>query len=136
MEPCSERMQINVGGLIYESTRKTLFKSPVLREMIQRMTIDDVLFVDRDGGAFSFVLNFLRNDAAVFSIDSREYIEFLMSEAAYYGVRNMEAQLQKQLTSLLHARTQQQPRLPDVGEELRSIRLLVERMVDLRKDNV
>lgn len=120
-------MRINVGGFMFESTFKTLSKSPILKEMIQKTAQDDVLFVDRDGGAFSFVLDFLRNDATVFHIDSREYIEFLMREATYYDVPLMKAQLQMQLT-------EKQTGLSEICEELRTIRLLLQEVAEARND--
>lgn len=126
-ETPSSRVYINVGGCIYETMTGTLRKSSKLKEMLDHLDEGEELFVDRDGMAFAFILNFLRNNT-VFHLDTREYIEFLISEAAFYGLRRMESQL----TSMVPLKTQKTP-VVEIRDELRSIRLLLKHHVEAQQ---
>tara|TARA_B110000046_G_scaffold36453_2_gene39876 strand:+ start:8857 stop:9186 length:330 start_codon:yes stop_codon:yes gene_type:complete len=87
------RYTIDVGGTYYVSTRSTFEKSSVLKSIISKHTDPDAPpFVDRDGSAFHFVLNFLRN-GTVQHIEDRSYQTILILEAGFYGLRRMEYQL-------------------------------------------
>ena len=93
----AERVVINVGGVYYESTLQTLNKSTVIKQILSKCDFETPPFIDRDGGAFHFVLNFLRN-GTVQQIDDRSFLEFLIIEAGFYGLHKMESQLSKMLT--------------------------------------
>ena len=122
------RYCIDVGGWVYCSTLHTLRKSSTLKSLLAHPPEDgSLIFIDRDGSAFQFVLNFLRN-GTVHPIEDRAFTEFLIGEASYYGLRRMESQLSSQLT--------ERPRsdLNDVVIELRAIKqhlkTLTDNMVD------
>lgn len=88
------RYYIDVGGLIYCSTEATLKKSPILKSLIESHNDpNDTLFIDRDGNAFYYVLNFLRNGSVCCSSGDRAFVEMLALEAGFYGLREMESQL-------------------------------------------
>jgi hypothetical protein len=68
--PTNDRVKLNVGGVRYETTTTTLLKYPetLLGVMFQPqnkrlLKIDNngEVFIDRDGGIFSVILNFYRN---------------------------------------------------------------------------
>ena len=101
------RCFIDVGGCLYVSTFNTLCKSPALKKRLETechtssdgtFAIETTPFIDRDGHAFAHILNFLRNGTIHISTDDRAYIEFLMGEASFYGLRAMESQLSRFLT--------------------------------------
>ena len=127
--PSVTRMYINVGGFVYDTTAETLRKSPKLKELIDQ-NADGELFVDRDGVAFGYVLSFLRNNA-VFHIDDRDYIEFLMSEAVFYGLKRMESQL----ASMVPVKTMKTP-VHEIRDELRSIRLLLRNFIEAQQGRI
>lgn len=90
------RYFIDVGGVIFATTRSTLSKCPALDRMMKEH--DGVkeqdkapLFVDRDGYYFQYVLNFLRNNS-IASIDA-SVVEALLNEAAFFKLKEMERQL-------------------------------------------
>ena len=94
-----ERFCIDVGGVYFASTLQTLRKSSTLKHILSKYAgkEDVVPFIDRDAGAFHYVLNFLRNGSVQY-IDDRSFVEFLIVEAGYYGLRKMESQLSKMLS--------------------------------------
>ena len=94
-----ERFCIDVGGVYYVSTLQTLRKSSTLKHILAKYADNEdvVPFIDRDAGAFHYILNFLRNGSVQY-IDDRSFVEFLIVEAGYYGLRKMESQLSKMLT--------------------------------------
>ena len=114
-----ERFCIDVGGVYYFSTLQTLRKSTTLRNALSKYTGNEevIPFIDRDGSAFHYVLNFLRNGSVQY-IDDRSFVEFLIIEAGYYGLRKMESQLSKMLTD-------RRSELVDLTTELRNLRIIL-----------
>ena len=95
-----QRFCIDIGGVLYMTTVHTLQKSNTIRRILAKHNpaLDDTPpFVDRDGGAFYYVLNFLRNGTVHFIADS-SYVQFLINEAGYYGLAAMELQLSNMLS--------------------------------------
>lgn len=97
MEVGDKRYYIEVGGIIYTTTIDTLRRSPTLDAILLDEPSEIPVFIDRDGFAFQYVLNFLRNGSVYINPEDRVYIEFLMGEAAYFGLKKMESQLTKLL---------------------------------------
>ncbi|KAI3653701.1 hypothetical protein MP228_001648 [Amoeboaphelidium protococcarum] len=61
---------LNVGGHLYASSAKTLSKSPFFRVWLDRWHhTSDPMFLDQDGTAFRWVLNYLRYDELEQGID-------------------------------------------------------------------
>ena len=114
------RFCIEVGGVYHVSTLQTLRKSPTLKTLLTKFAggEEETPFVDRDGAAFYYVLNFLRNGSVQY-IEDPSYIEFLIIEAGYYGLRKMEGQLSKMLTE------RRSDASSDVAAELRCLRQLL-----------
>ena len=87
-----ERINIDVGGLIYSSTIETLNKSPRLKNLItthKESEDDSIPFIDRDGFAFMFILNFMRVGEIFQTIEDPLYVQFLIHEAVFYGIGDM-----------------------------------------------
>ena len=110
-----ERYYVDIGGFLYVSTYKTLKKSPYLENMLPIEPTETPFFVDRDGNAFYYILNFLRNGSVHVSSEDRSFIEFLMGEAQFFGLRKMESQLGKMLEK------KKRPDLNDVLQEFKAI---------------
>ncbi|GMS84468.1 hypothetical protein PENTCL1PPCAC_6643, partial [Pristionchus entomophagus] len=90
----SSLISLNVGGLLYSTTRSTLSShSPsLLSSYIQGDTSvsstihslpDGTIFIDRDGTLFSIILNFLRTDRLILCDSFRDMVG-LREEAAFY----------------------------------------------------
>lgn len=87
-----ERINIDVGGLVYSSTIETLNKSPTLKELItahKESEDDSIPFIDRDGFAFMYMLNFMRVGEIFQTIQDPLYVQFLVHEASFYGMNDM-----------------------------------------------
>ncbi|KAG7313340.1 BTB/POZ domain-containing protein kctd1 [Plutella xylostella] len=95
-------VHIDVGGTIYTSSLETLTAYPESR--LGKMfngTIPIVLdtlkqhyFIDRDGGMFKHILNFLRNKKLLLPTDFSS-LELLMHEAHYFELDHMVFALTK-----------------------------------------
>nr|CDJ95276.1 Potassium channel domain containing protein [Haemonchus contortus] len=87
-----DRIRLNVGGTIFETTLSTLKKVPntVLSTMVaERWRGQGELFIDRDPTHFSKILNYLR-DGDEFSIpQDRDACEELRREAQFYNITGL-----------------------------------------------
>ncbi|XP_011191668.1 BTB/POZ domain-containing protein Tiwaz isoform X1 [Zeugodacus cucurbitae] len=94
-------VHIDVGGTIYTSSLETLTKYPDSKlAKLFNGTIPIVLdslkqhyFIDRDGGMFRHVLNFMRNSRLLIADDFPD-LELLLEEARYFEVEPMIKQLE------------------------------------------
>jgi len=107
MPSFDERVQLNVGGVRYESSRSMLtrFEDTMLGRMFGRCDLmlqadpdDGSVFIDRDGGRFGLILDFLRDgDASNVAATIRglpevqrqamvHELDFFGLEAAVFGV--------------------------------------------------
>lgn len=94
----NERVTLNVGGTVYNTTRGTLcrFEGSMLERMFNR-TPDDPLravadshgqyFIDRDGALFRHILNYLRDGRLAIAFDFSDFDQ-LIAEADFYGTSN------------------------------------------------
>lgn len=86
-------VHIDVGGTIYTSSLETLTKYPDSKlAKLFNGSIPIVLdslkqhyFIDRDGGMFRHVLNFMRNSRLLIADDFPD-LELLLEEARYFEV--------------------------------------------------
>lgn len=86
-------VHIDVGGTIYTSSLETLTKYPDSRlAKLFNGTIPIVLdslkqhyFIDRDGGMFRHILNFMRNSKLLIPDDFSD-IDLLLEEARYFDI--------------------------------------------------
>ncbi|CAH2034662.1 unnamed protein product, partial [Iphiclides podalirius] len=89
-------VHIDVGGVIYTSSLETLTSYP--ESKLGRMfsgaipivldTLKQHYFIDRDGGMFRHILNFLRNKRLLLPNDF-PYINLLLQEAQYFELDHM-----------------------------------------------
>lgn len=95
----SSIIRLNVGGVKYQTSMQTLTAVPgsVLEEMFNDeenpLPIDEdgSFFIDRDGHAFTHILNFLRDGALPSWELPLHEAKVLRQEAAYFGIAEMEA---------------------------------------------
>ncbi|XP_052130445.1 BTB/POZ domain-containing protein Tiwaz [Frankliniella occidentalis] len=95
-------VHIDVGGTIYTSSLETLTKYPDSRlAKLFNGSIPIVLdslkqhyFIDRDGGMFRHVLNFMRN-ARLLIPDTFSDLDLLLEEARYFDIAPMVRQLEQ-----------------------------------------
>ncbi|CAN0076181.1 unnamed protein product, partial [Heterosigma akashiwo] len=95
----SSIVRLNVGGVKYQTSMQTLTAVPgsVLEEMFndeeKPLPIDEdgSFFIDRDGHAFTHILNFLRDGALPSWELPLHEVKVLRQEAAYFGIAEMEA---------------------------------------------
>ncbi|GFS19704.1 BTB/POZ domain-containing protein KCTD6 [Elysia marginata] len=83
---------LNVGGTLYTTTRATLLKYPdsmlgslVSNDYASTLDPNGHLFIDRDGEAFKYILNFLRSSQLCVPSDFAN-IDLLAAEADFYQV--------------------------------------------------
>ncbi|KAM7345718.1 BTB/POZ domain-containing protein twz isoform 1-T1 [Cochliomyia hominivorax] len=94
-------VHIDVGGTIYTSSLETLTKYPDSKlAKLFNGSIPIVLdslkqhyFIDRDGGMFRHILNFMRNSRLLIAEDFPD-LELLLEEARYFEVEPMIKQLE------------------------------------------
>lgn len=91
----SEIVKLNVGGMIYTTTKSTLCKYP--NSMIGAMfngsmstSLDEngCVFIDRDGELFKYVLNYLRSSRLALPSDFRD-LDQLCAEADFYQITSL-----------------------------------------------
>ncbi|XP_066995069.1 BTB/POZ domain-containing protein Tiwaz isoform X2 [Anabrus simplex] len=95
-------VHIDVGGTIYTSSLETLTKYPESRlAKLFNGSIPIVLdslkqhyFIDRDGGMFRHILNFMRNSRLLIP-DNFADIDLLLEEARYFDIAPMCRQLEQ-----------------------------------------
>uniref|UniRef100_A0A6B2LI17 BTB domain-containing protein n=1 Tax=Arcella intermedia TaxID=1963864 RepID=A0A6B2LI17_9EUKA len=99
-------VSLNVGGVIYLTSKTTLLKHPgtMLHSMFSgRHTVtkdqNGHYFIDRDGTIFKYILNYLRTGYFP-DLPVKELIE-LKIEAEYFSITPLVLALDRQLESLL-----------------------------------
>lgn len=98
-ESDSKFIEINVGGIKYQSTIATLckYRSSRLSFAIQPALEGGVIFLDRDGTVFQYILNWLRSDVLVLPRSAHNdysyIINQLLIESRYYGLHGLVDEL-------------------------------------------
>ena len=84
-------IQINVGGIKYESTKSTFLKYP--SSTLSKLISNNIYFIDRDGFVFKYILNYLRNNVLILpqfdnklNVDNEYLLNQLLIEAKYYNL--------------------------------------------------
>ena len=101
----SEVVALNVGGTHHIQTEKDVLRSvpnSALAQMFSDMhglkTIDNEVFLDRDGRTFNDVINYLRNDRKVYPefVDKNQEHHFI-KELHYWGIDSHQRKWQEQV---------------------------------------
>eukprot|EP00449_Zooxanthella_nutricula_P021776 CAMPEP_0198528702 /NCGR_PEP_ID=MMETSP1462-20131121/25307_1 /TAXON_ID=1333877 /ORGANISM="Brandtodinium nutriculum, Strain RCC3387" /LENGTH=266 /DNA_ID=CAMNT_0044258527 /DNA_START=65 /DNA_END=862 /DNA_ORIENTATION=+ len=113
--PKQQRVELNVGGKRFTSSRRTLSQCPssVLATLISgQPEADGSYFIDRDPNFFGFVLSFLRDGAEHFVApdDARECAS-LLREATQLGIAELVVLLGREMAE--QAEGTQQPGAPE-----------------------
>jgi uncharacterized protein YjbI with pentapeptide repeats len=102
-------VRLNVGGTVFATTRETLMQQPgsllcaIASDEETSLPVDEdgCVFVDRDPGMFGHVLNALRDGAGECALpEDRASLTRLWSEARFYGVTQLEDEIEQELTRL------------------------------------
>lgn len=98
----STNISLNVGGILYETTRSTLVStnSATFFYALASNVPDSVIFIDRDGTHFRFILNWLRG-SRVIPIEKLALQE-LCVEADFYCVPDLLDALKTRLSSIAY----------------------------------
>lgn len=94
-----EIVRLNVGGVVFQTTRNTLLfdaESRFSGMFSNDQTFDDVadVFIDRDGTHFRYILNYLRTGFITLPRDITA-IQELLIEAEYYELKEIIEELTK-----------------------------------------
>ena len=93
---CTVPLWLNVGGVYYATSRSTLESAGGFLKKLSEVTESEV-FIDRNGIAFSFVLDYLRS--GVILTNDPVMVRLLQVEADYYGLSSMETALRNVITN-------------------------------------
>lgn len=96
-EPYGPVLSVNIGGVVFRTTDKTLRKAPFFDLMLRHAeekaigtTVDEdgLLFVDRSGDLFNYILEYLRSGHWVLRdrAGDLEFVDALREEAGFYGL--------------------------------------------------
>lgn len=94
-----DKITLNVGGVYFETNRKTLLKTSEFFDNLLSNE-EDVYFVDRDPYAFQIILNFLRQGVLYLVTEDPVTIDFLLTESQFYKLSQLQTDLmQRRLRS-------------------------------------
>lgn len=103
----SERVKLNVGGTIYETTLSTLRKEESFlsalfsgRYEVARDEKDGSVFIDRDGQIFKHILNYLRRGRLLISETDSALAAELLDEARFFQIASLIELLQPKKVSI------------------------------------
>ncbi|ESN95340.1 hypothetical protein HELRODRAFT_86882 [Helobdella robusta] len=103
---CCQVVELNVGGVVYTTTRTTLTSEPgsLLTEIFSERKLSSAVsnakqscFIDRDGVLFRFVLDYLRNGRKLVLPDCFLERKRLIQEADYYRLPGLLEQIKMPL---------------------------------------
>lgn len=100
-------IQLNIGGVKYITTKQTLlvkdsyFDALLSGRMKTGLTINDALFIDRDGSIFGYVLNYLRNLDTWEPPNDPDILIALLPEINYFALPGMLDQIKKMVKPVL-----------------------------------
>lgn len=96
-----EKVHLNVGGWYFETNKSTLVdKSEFFTQLLSNE--EDIYFIDRDGSAFYIILNFLRQGTLHCTLEDPNMIDFLLCEAQFFKLQNLQTQLMQRRLSSFH----------------------------------
>jgi hypothetical protein len=107
MDQNKERVKLNVGGVLYETTLSTLRKEESFLSALfsgrYEVAVDEKdgsVFIDRDGVVFRHILNYLRRGRLVISESDTTLTAELLDEARFFQISSLVALLQPKKVAL------------------------------------
>jgi hypothetical protein len=93
-EEGNDVLTVNVGGVVYTTTKKTLLSVPdtyfaALLSPAGGAEAKQSVFIDRDGANFSYILNYLRDKESLVLPRDEEIKKRLLVEARFYGLHGL-----------------------------------------------
>ncbi|KAI9141277.1 BTB/POZ protein [Paraphysoderma sedebokerense] len=119
--PDSDRIDLNIGGTIFHTTKSTLSKRKgVLSDLVGWVRDNDTrsrsdgripcYFIDRDPKHFLRILNYLRTDKFLVDLNMDSYnLHELKIEAGYYGLEELVSGIQGLIDKRTKTNTTLQP---------------------------
>ena len=125
---------INVGGAHFETTSATLGKSPVLARLCA--DAENIAFVDRDGGLFSYILSYLRT-GKLWTPRDESLNQLIAVEAAYFELDELRDAVEQLAIEARSNDVQKAPKSHHVEDAVReltvAIRYLHEHLRDRKR---
>lgn len=97
--PLADVVTLNVGGVVFSTTRATLLAAPALGALVPH---NATVFVDRDPALFGIVLGFLRAKRLPADM-SADQCQALLAESRAYGCVELEGALQRARPAAFHS---------------------------------
>ena len=90
----SEVISLNIGGNVHIQTEKDILRSvpdsklaKMFSDMHELKTINDEVFLDRDGKTFEILINYLRNERRLFpEFNDKNQEKHFFKEMHYWGI--------------------------------------------------
>ena len=104
-EEDSTLIELNVGGVYYKTTKKTLLQerdsyfNQIINNSSKSFTYENYnnkkhtifkLFIDRNGDLFKYILDYLRNNKKLILPDNFKDFKRLQAEAKFYKLTDLE----------------------------------------------
>lgn len=93
-----DKVVLDVGGVVFHTKKSTLINSEHTSAFFESLLSneEDVYFIDRDPSSFAIILNFLRQGNLNMHIYDAYMLDFLLSEAQFFNLQNLQTELMKQ----------------------------------------
>mmetsp|Transcript_45750 Transcript_45750/g.85415 ORF Transcript_45750/g.85415 Transcript_45750/m.85415 type:complete len:181 (+) Transcript_45750:24-566(+) len=93
--PASSHVRLNVGGYIFRCEKSTVQKCKFISEVLTADPHAMEWFLDRDGRLFEYIHAYLKDESCFVPPTDPAVLRQLASEAASYGLRQLQAKLLK-----------------------------------------
>lgn len=96
-------IKLNVGGVVYTTTRTTLcqpgswFESMFSGKMKPSVQVDGAYFIDRDGKMFKYILDYMRNLDRWLPPVNTDTLTRLVNEADYFCLQGMTDKIKESI---------------------------------------
>ena len=115
MDSSSTAVELNVGGVHYTTSERTLASEPFFAKLFSTPSTNGTkLFIDRDGILFRYILDYLRNKQLVLPENFTEF-QRLRCEASYFQLTA--------LTRLIDEVHSKQPQQQQIGSMMNALSL-------------
>lgn len=93
-----DKIALDVGGVLFHTKKSTLLNAAHPSAFFDSLLSneEDIYFIDRDPITFSIILNFLRQGSLNLNICDPYMLDFLLSEAQFFNLQNLQTELLQQ----------------------------------------
>ena len=91
-------LTLNVSGIYYYTTADTLLNSgSQYFEKMSKINSETEIFIDRDGGVFNIILNYMRQKKLILDTPTNPLLLFLLEESRFYKLNGLTQEIEKLL---------------------------------------